>query len=210
MPALAVFVDLDGTLVEFDRPYEAITGGALEAHLGTAPPALVDTYREAFFDAFDALAPRPYRTGMEAVLSAAGPGAEADPDAMVESLRAAEHAALTVDPAVPRALKALAADAPLGVLTNGVRDWQRAKLDHVGLTSHFDALVASYDAGAHKPAPAPFRRAEQALPADAHLLIGDSDTDVEGARRAGWRALRHTAARPFWSRPPTISFSSDA
>lgn len=208
MPALAVFVDLDGTLVEFDRPYEEITGAALETHLGAAPPALVETYREAFFDSFDALASRPYRTGMEAVLSAAG--AEADPGAMVESLRAAEHAALTVDPAAPRALSALAADAPLGVLTNGVRDWQRAKLDHVGLTTHVDALVASYDAGAHKPAPAPFRRAETVLPADDHLLIGDSDADVEGARRAGWRALRHTAARPFWSRPQTIFFSSDA
>jgi putative hydrolase of the HAD superfamily len=135
MPALAVLVDLDGTLVGFDRPYEAITEAAQEAHLGAALPALVDPYREAFFDASDALAPRPYRTGMEAVLSAAGSGAEADPDAMVESLRAAEHDALTVDPAVPRALSALAADAPLGVLTNGVRAWQRAKLDHVGLNA---------------------------------------------------------------------------
>lgn len=205
MPALAVFVDLDGTLVEFDRPYEEITEAALEAHLGAAPPALVEAYRDAFFDAFDALTPRPYRTGMQAVLSAAGPGAEADPGAMIESLRAAEHAALRMDPAVPRALRTLAADAPLGVLTNGVRDWQRVKLDHVGLTTHLDALVASYDAGAHKPAPAPFRRAEQALPADDFLLIGDSDADVEGARRVGWRALRHTDARPFWDRLPTTA-----
>ncbi|MFB6248054.1 MAG: hypothetical protein ABEL97_05745 [Salinibacter sp.] len=103
---------------------------------GRPTPALVETYREAFFAAFDALAPRPYRRGMEAVLDAADTAA--DPDAMVDTLRAAEHAALTVDAAVPRALKALAADAPLGVLTNGVPGWQRAKLDHVGL----DAGVA--------------------------------------------------------------------
>jgi len=67
MPALAVFVDLDGTLVGFDRPSEAITEAAQEAH--------------------------------------------------------------------PRALSALAADAPLGVLANGVRARKRAKLDHVGLNA---------------------------------------------------------------------------
>lgn len=208
MPPLAVFVDLDGTLVQFDRPYEAITRAALEAHLGAAPSALVDTYSEAFFDAFDALAPHPYRTGMEAVLDAAG--ADADPDAMVDTLRAEECGALTVNPAVPDALSALAADGPLGVLTDGVRDWQRAKLKHAGLAPHVDGLVASYDAGAHKPAPAPFRRAEDTLPADEYLLIGDSDADVEGARRAGWHALRHTDGRPFWTRTPPLSSPSPA
>ena len=208
MPPLAVFVDLDGTLVTFDRPYAEITAATLRAHLGAAPAALVETYREAFFEAFDALVPRPYHAGMAAVLDAAD--TTADPTEMVDTLRAEEHAALTVDPAVPRALKALSADGPLGVLTNGVPGWQRAKLDHVGLTTHVDALVASYDAGAHKPAPAPFRRAEAVLPADNHLMIGDSDADVEGARRAGWQALRHTTARPFWRRQHPTDLPSHA
>ena len=199
MPPLAVFVDLDGTLVQFDRPYEALTAATLEAHLGTSSSGLVETYSEAFFAAFGALAPRPYRRGMEAVLDAAG--TSADPDAMVDTLQAEEHAALTVDPAVPDALATLSANGPLGVLTNGVRDWQRAKLDHVGLAKYVDAVVDSYDAGAHKPALAPFRRAEEMLPADDHLLIGDGDSDVEGARAAGWRAFRHTDADPFWARP---------
>jgi len=194
-------VDLDGTLVQFDRPYETIISAALEPHLDAPPSALVDTYSEAFFAAFDALAPRPYRTGMEAVLDAAD--AAADPDAMVDTLRAEECAALTVDPAVPDALTTLGNEGPLGVLTNGVPDWQRAKLEHAGLAPHVDALVTSYAAGAHKPAPAPFRRAEATLPADEYLLIGDSDADVEGARAAGWRTVRHTDARPFWTRLPT-------
>jgi len=104
MPSLAVFVGLDGTLIQYDRPYEAITAATLEAHLGTSSPA----------------------------------------------------------------------------------------------------LVASYDAGAHKPAPAPFRRAEAALPANEYLLIGDGNPDVEGARDAGWRAVRHPDADPFWARPRQV------
>ena len=199
MSSLAVFVDLDGTLVRFDRPYEALTAATLEAHLGASSPALVDTYSEAFFAAFEALAPHPYRKGMEAVVDASD--ATADPGAMVDTLRAEEHAALTVDPSVPEALATLREYGPVGVLTNGVYEWQRAKLDHVGLATVVDAVVASYDAGAHKPAPAPFRRAEAVLPADDYLLIGDGDNDVEGAEAAGWRAVRHTDADPFWARP---------
>ena len=145
---------------------------------------------------------------MEAVLDAAN--APADPNAMVDTLRTEECAALAVDPAVPDALATLGDESPLGVLTNGVHDWQRAKLGHVGLATYVDTLVASYDAGAHKPAPAPFRRAEDTLTADAHLLIGDSDADVEGAQQAGWHAVRHTDGRPFWTRTPSPSSPSPA
>lgn len=201
MPSLAVFLDLDGTLVQYDRPYEAITAATLEAHLGESSPALVELYSEAFFDAFEALAPHPYRRGMKAVLDATG--ASADPQTMVDTLREKEHAILTVDPAVPDALETLGANGPLGVLTNGVHDWQRDKLNHVGLSDYIDAVVASYDAGAHKPAPAPFHRAEATLPANEYLMIGDNDNDIGGARATGWRSLRHTRARPFWTRLPT-------
>jgi len=202
MSSLAVFVDLDGTLVHLDRPYADITAATLTTHLGASSPALVETYREAFFAAFEALAPHPFRTGMEAVLNAAGPDVEATPEVMMATQHTEECAALTVDEAVPEALSALGTAGPLGVLTNGVPDWQRGKLDHVGLTPYVDAVVTSYEAGAHKPAPAPFQWAERSLRADEYLLIGDSDTDVEGAREAGWRWIRHEeppAGTPFWN-----------
>jgi putative hydrolase of the HAD superfamily len=85
----------------------------------------------------------------------------------------------------------LAGSHRLGVLTNGVPAWQRAKLDASGLAEHFDAVVVSYEAGAHKPAAAPYRLAEERLPADAYAMVGDSDDDVEGAAAAGWSARRY-------------------
>mgnify|MGYP002762755217 CR=1 FL=1 len=78
----------------------------------------------------------------------------------------------------------------VGAGPNGVGSWQRDKLDHAGIADLVDATVVSYEAGAHKPDPAPFERAESALPADRRVMIGDSEeADVGGARDRGWEAV---------------------
>ena len=60
-----------------------------------------------------------------------------------------------------------------------------------GLDRFFDAVVVSYEVGAHKPDPAAFGVAEKRLPADDCAMVGDSDADVDGADRAGWAAHRY-------------------
>jgi putative hydrolase of the HAD superfamily len=244
----AIFFDLDGTLVQFTRPYGEVLAATFETHLGAAgddlggsdgpgpsddlggsdgpgpsddlggsdgpgpsddlgesdgpddPGAadddlgrtadeLVATYDEAFYDALHDFAPDPYRRGMAAVVEAAG--ADADPEAMVATLRAEEYAATAVDPALSDSLASLGEDAALGVLTNGVADWQAGKLERHGLAAHFDAVVTSYDASAHKPDPAVFELAAERLPAAEYAMVGDDDVDVEGARNAGWVPVRY-------------------
>ncbi|WP_276411589.1 HAD family hydrolase [Haloarcula halobia] len=62
-----------------------------------------------------------------------------------------------------------------------------ASFAHHDLTDHFDVVVASYEAGAHKPDPAPFDRLRDRLPADEYVMVGDDyEADVEGARAAGF------------------------
>jgi putative hydrolase of the HAD superfamily len=96
----------------------------------------------------------------------------------------------------------------LGVLTNGVREWQLAKLDGHGLADTFDAVVASYEAGAHKPDRAAYDLARERLPADAYVMIGDDlETDVIGAREAGFGAIhldRHADAPAALDDPATL------
>lgn len=196
----AIFFDLDGTLVQLARPYEDVIAATLADHLDDASPAVVDAYDEAFLAAFEALAADPYHEAMAAAADAADV-ADPDLDAMVAAMRDAEFAALAVDPAVPESLQRLGEDAALGVLTDGVDDWQRAKLEHVGLADHVDVVVTSYEAGAHKPAPAIFDLAERRLPAAEYAMVGDSDDDVEGARAAGWVPIRYEDdddAPAFW------------
>jgi putative hydrolase of the HAD superfamily len=85
----------------------------------------------------------------------------------------------------------LAEEHTLGVLTNGVHSWQTAKLRTHDLDRYFEAVVASYDVGAHKPAPEVFAAAERRLPGEEYVMVGDAESDVAGARRAGWTARRY-------------------
>ena len=64
------------------------------------------------------------------------------------------------------------------------------ELEHRDLLDPFDAVVASWEAGAHKPDRAPFDLARERLVADRHAMVGDDrEADVEGARAAGFEAV---------------------
>ncbi len=183
----AVWFDLDGTLLAVDD-YGAVLARACEAVglADAARPAFLGAYRETFSERFDALASEPYA-------DAARAGAETvdhtvDPAAFVDALLDAECAESRVPTAVYETLDAL--DHRIGVLTNGVRDWQTTKLAHHGLDEYVDTVVTSEAAGAHKPEPAPFELAARRLPATERWMVGDDrEADVVGARDAGWQAV---------------------
>jgi putative hydrolase of the HAD superfamily len=78
----------------------------------------------------------------------------------------------------------------VGVVTNGHPEWQREKLATSGLDRYVDAVVTSYEAGHHKPHPAPFERAADHLAADEYAMVGDSGADVGGAAAPGWATAR--------------------
>lgn len=179
----AIFFDLDGTLLRFTRAYGDVIADAIRAVEGEVPEGALAAYDEAFYEGFGACEPEPVRRAFEGIGS--------DPDALAEALQREEIEMCRPPANADADLARLAEDYRLGVLTNGVREWQLAKLAASGLDEHFDVLVASYEVGAHKPDPAPFRAAEERLPADAYAMVGDDDVDVEGARAAGWTAHRY-------------------
>lgn len=182
----AVWFDLDGTLVRVGDYGTVLERACADASVAFTPD-LRDAYDDRFLHHFEALVADPYgRAAAEAV-------PDADSDAFAAALREAEFAAAETPDPLRAALVDLAADDryALGVLTNGVAEWQRDKLERVGLADRFDAVVASYDVGAHKPDPAPFERAEALLPADERVMVGDDpEADVAAARERGWRAVR--------------------
>lgn len=100
-------------------------------------------------------------------------------------------------PAARQAFHALADQYPVGVLTNGFREQQRAKLERFpDLRDRLAATVISEEVGAMKPHPALFAAAARAAntPAAYLLYVGDSyHADVEGARAAGWQSAWYTA-----------------
>ncbi|MFC6939503.1 HAD family hydrolase [Salinirubellus sp. GCM10025818] len=185
-PDAGIWFDLDGTLLHLDGTYEAVLREAFGQHFEAET---VDRAVEAydFLDRFRALEPDPVRAAMGGVLRAIG-AETVDASTLVETLREVEYAAMRVLAGTRETLADI--DAPLGVLTNGLPAWQREKLVHHDLLHRFDAVVTSYEVGAHKPDAAPFDLARERLAADRHVMVGDDYVaDVEGARAAGFEAV---------------------
>jgi len=183
----AVWFDLDGTLVELQRPYGQLLEETFETRLGYASDQLVDRYSERFFEALAATEPDPYLRGMEAAVD--GLDDAPAPGRLVAELIERELAATALVDGVEPALYALSGH-PLGVLTNGVPDLQWAKLERHGIDDRFDAVVASNEIGAIKPDPEMFATARDRIDADRHVMVGDDrEADVEGAREAGFDAV---------------------
>lgn len=85
----------------------------------------------------------------------------------------------------------IACELPVGILTNGFSEIQRAKLKRFpALADRSHALVISEEIGHLKPDPRLFERAaaDAGVPPSAILYVGDSlHSDVDGGLGAGWK-----------------------
>lgn len=95
-----------------------------------------------------------------------------------------------------RAYERLAAAYPVGLLTNGFADVQRAKMERFPLlTDRAETVVISELVGHMKPHPAIFAHAAEAAGAasEAILYVGNSyRSDVRGSLDAGWQTAWYT------------------
>lgn len=90
-------------------------------------------------------------------------------------------------PTVEHTLAALAARAPLAVVTNKPTDLSNRLLDTLGLARYFEVVVGRGATANFKPHPEPALYACDHLGAGVEkaLFVGDSETDVLCARAAG-------------------------
>lgn len=113
----------------------------------------------------------------------------AELDAMFERERAITNPWC---PGGEEALKQLAANYRLGMVTNGIPDVQRTKINNTGIERYFDAIVISGELAIGKPEPAIYQHALDLLnakPAET-IMVGDSfPRDVLGAQEFGLRAV---------------------
>lgn len=87
----------------------------------------------------------------------------------------------------------------LSVITNGIAQVQRGRLEALGAMRFFDHVVISEEVGVQKPSKAFFERALALIGAEKEdcLVIGDSLTsDIKGAQDAGMDAFHLHLGRP--------------
>jgi 2-haloalkanoic acid dehalogenase type II len=100
------------------------------------------------------------------------------------------HARAVIFPEVPDAVRALGRHARIAVVANADHDYLMRCLSHNGL--RFEVIVDSETARCYKPDPRIFYCACDALrvPASEAAMVGDTpETDIQGAHRAGLRAV---------------------
>jgi len=93
---------------------------------------------------------------------------------------------------VPAVLKSLKQSYGLGLLTNGVPDMQREKIDAAGIGVYFDEIVISGEVGVGKPNPQIYEiiLSRFGVPPNEAVMIGDSlRSDVKGAQAVGVKAV---------------------
>ena len=105
-------------------------------------------------------------------------------------------------------------DIRLALITNGAADTQRDKLEALGITAWFDALIISGEIGIAKPDPAIFELALKQVDVEPTQAwhIGDTlATDIAGAKAAGVAAVwinRSNRTRREYDPKPDIEIDS--
>ncbi len=191
-PVEAVLFDLDDTLCTYRRGGAELLSVAFD-RVGVDPFFEVAEYHgryETFAEESDGIAD--LRERCFAAI-AADRGRDPDVGRAVAQAFADERDHSNVDPlpGATEAVRSLAADNRLGLVTNGAPEMQRAKLSGLPFADAFETVVfAGYDAPA-KPDPEPFERALSVLDAapERAVHVGNSPSaDVDGAHAAGLRA----------------------
>ena len=130
-------------------------------------------------------------------------GLDADPHGMADAFVRGLGAFGELYDGARELLDALAGRARMAMVTNGLSDVQRARIERLDLGRYFDAVVISSEVGVTKPRPEIFDVAFEQLDAPAKgsaIMVGDSLTsDIQGGHDYGIDTCwynRHTATRP--------------
>lgn len=196
---MAILFDLDDTLLDDRGAQEAYLGDLYSNHRSEIQRSEAD-FRLEWRRAIDRHFPR-YVKG-EITLSEQRrarvrdafdrPGlTDASADRIVSEFIAGYEGSWRLFPDVLMALDHLKS-IPLGVVTNGNADQQRAKLRRTEILDRFLIVVVSEEVGHAKPAAQIFQHACTGLGVDPRncVFVGDDwGKDVEGARGAGLRPI---------------------
>lgn len=183
MKAAGVVFDLDGTLADTLTAIAGVVNFALRSM--KLPEHPLDAYRRMVGDGIVVLCRRalpPGRGDLERELLARA------------RVRYADHfldGARLYDGIVELLVELRRRGAKLGVLSNKPDELTLKTIEGLGVAELFDAVIGQRDDVAPKPDPAGARAIQRrfGLESDRILYVGDTATDMETARAAGFRSV---------------------
>jgi putative hydrolase of the HAD superfamily len=182
MALAAVVFDLDYTLVVPERDRQTLLDEA------TAAAGVEGIDRQEYLRAHGTdVASRTRAPIFERLLE------EGDPEAMARAYRSAIEDALVPVPGAVEVIEELRRNYRVGLLTDGPVRAQRGKLETLGWTDLFDAVVITGALPAGKPDPRTFETVagDLGVAPGATAVVGDHPVaDIRGASDAGMRAIQ--------------------
>jgi len=178
----AVAFDLDGTLAVTDEDRGTLLAAAVE-RAGIERPVDREAYLEAHGEHSGTGSRRPV---FEALVGE-------DAEALTRAYREAVGGALSAVDGAETVLAALRGRYRVGLLTDGPERAQLDKLERLGWTDAFDAVVVTGSVGAPKPDRRAFGAIGSELgvePGETVYVGDDPDRDVAGAAAAGLTAVQ--------------------
>lgn len=187
-----ILLDLDHTLLDTDTSLELAfvdAMGAAEADAAGQYPVF-DEINHALWRQVEAGTMTPQQVHVERFRQLNTRLAlEASPQAMADAFALGMGAHGDLYPGARDVLDALMDTATLALVTNGLSDIQRARIDRLDLGSYFDSVIISAEVGTAKPGTEIFDLVFDGLgnPNRAQsLMVGDNlGSDIAGGNNAG-------------------------
>ncbi|MFW6018362.1 MAG: HAD family hydrolase [Halapricum sp.] len=186
-----VLFDLDSTLCRSTQDDRQLHAEAF-ARAGVDPFCSPEDVRRVASEVTDADTDREFFRQVFERTAARTDADSIDADALAgATVQLRDPTAVEWRPGAEAALQRARERARVGLVTNGTRETQQAKLETLGIADAFETIVYAADRTEPKPSPEPFTRALDAMdaqPADSVYVGNDYRADVIGAKRAGLTA----------------------
>lgn len=208
MPYTWLLFDADGTLFDYDRAEEkALLATFQQMHIPYQPAygPLYRRFNAEVWEAFEAGKISAERLRVERFTRLLD-ATKIHADAVEFSARYLLNLSHGTDlmPGAVETLQALRPIYQLALITNGLKDVQRLRLERAGIAHFFEVIAISEEIGAAKPNPAFFNALFAQLgnpPLEQALVIGDGLTsDIQGALQysldACWYNPQHLPPQP--------------
>ncbi|MGQ9552662.1 MAG: HAD family hydrolase [Anaerolineae bacterium] len=199
----AVFFDLDGTLVDYPSGFAAVLEEVYSLAVAQgAAPSLFPIFRRAFWNATIGLwaamhsgcvsGDQARLRRLQRALAAIGLSRDGLAEEMLQAWDRLNVETLVLKEGALELLTELSTRTYLGLITDGYRTMQRAKIRRFELERYFQGVFISEEAGICKPFAGIFLKALAAADVavtDAAMVGDNANADIRGALGVGMRAI---------------------
>ena len=180
-----IYFDLDGTLITYGKDFHPLFEEALGFEVSKE---VHDYWKEHLLSNIKDMKKEPYRNALEKVEQKFELSIE--PEEAAKRRIETELDSTKIHQGMKELVEELSEEHKIGILTNGVEEVQRRKIEKFGLDSLVDEIIISNPEGVRKPDIKIFELAKERLKGDNYIYIGDTfEEDVKPAKEVGFKTI---------------------